>query len=134
MLFRTEINVQTGEQTSVQQIAYRDQANNILVLDVDVAPPEGFYEADLSELPEMQVVPISVTRRQARLALLQAGILPSVESAISAIEDPTEQMAAQIEYESELWERRNPWIDRTGFAIGLTTEDIDQLFITAASL
>lgn len=79
-------------------------------------------------------VPPQITRRQGRLALLYAGHLARVEAAMAAISDPVERMAAQIEYEAETWERANPWIERTGAAIELTPEQIDELFITAASL
>lgn len=90
-------------------------------------------QARLNEL-SLQFPPLSVTRRQARLALLAAGKLSAVEAAIASIADPIQQMAAQIEYENATWERSNPWVDQLGAAVGLTPADIDQLFITAASL
>lgn len=90
--------------------------------------------ADLPEHLEPVVVPERITRRQGRLALLQAGHLADVEAAMAALADPIERMAAQIEYEAETWERSNPWIERTGAAVGLSAEQIDELFIRAASL
>lgn len=84
-----------------------------------------------SEVPP--TIPTSITRRQARLALLHTGKLAAVESAIATIADPVQQMAAQIEYENATWERGNPWIEQLGAQIGLTPADIDQLFITAAT-
>lgn len=83
---------------------------------------------------EVPLVPQSITRRQARLALLSAGKLTAVESAIAALADPAQQMAAQIEYENATWERANPWVDQLGAQAGLSPADIDQLFISAASL
>lgn len=91
-------------------------------------------EADIQSVADALIVPTSITRRQARLALLHAGKLSAVESAIATIADPTHQMAAQIEYENATWERGNPWIEQLGVQIGLTPADIDQLFITAANL
>ena len=91
-------------------------------------------EADIQSVAAALIVPTSITRRQARLALLHAGKLSAVESAIATIADPTHQMAAQIEYENATWERGNPWIEQLGVQIGLTPADIDQLFITAANL
>lgn len=108
-------------------------AGNIVSIDggfsVGPAPkPESRPEP----VPEQR--PASITRRQGRLALLYAGKLAAVESAIATIADPTQQMAAQIEYENATWERGNPWIEQLGAQIGLTPADIDQLFITAANL
>lgn len=80
------------------------------------------------------VVPDRITRRQGRLALLHAGYLAQAEDAMSALTDPTELMASQIEYEAETWDRANPWIERTGALIGLDTTQIDALFISAAAL
>lgn len=92
-------------------------------------------EVEPEPAPEVgDSVPTQITRRQGRLALLYAGHLASVEAAIAAISDPVEHMAAQIEYEAETWERANPWIERTGAAIGLTHAQIDEMFIAAASL
>lgn len=79
-------------------------------------------------------VPASVTRRQARLALLHTSKLSAVESAISSLADPLQRMAAQIEYENDTWERGNQWVEQLGQTVGLTPADIDQLFITAANL
>lgn len=91
-------------------------------------------EADIQSVAAASIIPTSITRRQARLALLHAGKLAAVESAIATIADPIHQMAAQIEYENATWERGNPWIEQLGAQIGLTPADIDQLFITAANL
>jgi hypothetical protein len=82
----------------------------------------------------LEPVPEMITRRQARLALLYAGKLAAVEAAIAGIVDVTERMAAQIEYEAESWERSNQWVGQLGQATGLTAAEIDQLFITAATL
>lgn len=134
MLIRTEINVQTGTLISIQQIAYRNDANERIALDIGDVPPAGFYEFDPAADPAPATVPAAITRRQARLSLLHAGKLAAVESAIATISDHTHQMAAQIEYENATWERGNPWIEQLGSQIGLTPADIDQLFITAATL
>lgn len=110
------------------------------------APPAGAVEVLAPPVDARQIwqfpgwsavpptVPSRITRRQGRLALLHAGKLSEVESAIGAIADPTQKMAAQIEYENATWERGNPWIEQLGVQIGLTPADIDQLFITAATL
>lgn len=80
------------------------------------------------------VVPPSVTMRQARLALLGAGLLASVNAVIEAMGEPT-RSAAQIEWEySNELQRGNALVAALGPALGLTESEIDQLFITAATL
>lgn len=103
--------------------------------------PEGVEIGDLFDgeaftKPEpVVVVPLSVTPRQAKLALLGAGLLDSVDAALDAIVDPTEQRAAQIEWEYAIEFRRDaPLIAAIGGALGLTDEQIDTLFVAAAAI
>lgn len=80
------------------------------------------------------VVPTAVTMRQARLALLGAGLLASVDVAIDAMDEPT-RTAARIEWEySNELQRSNPLLLALGPALGLTVEQIDALFIAASAL
>ena len=79
-------------------------------------------------------VPSSVTMRQARLALLGAGKLAAVQTAIDALSEPT-KTAAMIEWEySNEVQRHNGLVASLGPALNLTSEQIDTLFIEAAKL
>jgi hypothetical protein len=80
------------------------------------------------------VVPSRCTRRQGRLALLNAGKLDAVETAIDAIADPTAKRQAQIEYEADTWERSNPFLQSMWTALGGTSEELDALFTLAVTL
>lgn len=84
--------------------------------------------------PAPQVVPQSVTRRQGRLALLQAGKLDEVEQAIAAITDPMQKRVAEIEYDTDTWERSNEFLQTMWAQLGGTQQELDNLFILAASL
>ena len=81
------------------------------------------------------VVPAKVTRRQARQALLLAGLLDKVQPAIDGIVDPVQRGMAQIEWDdSQEFERTRPILIQVGMAIGLDSVGLDQLFIKAAGL
>ncbi len=72
--------------------------------------------------------------RQARLALLGAGKLAAVESAIAALSEPA-KTAAQIEWEySNEVQRHNGFVAALGPALGLTDAQVDALFIQGAML
>jgi hypothetical protein len=75
-----------------------------------------------------------VTMRQARLALLDQGLLASVTAAIAALPDG-EREAAEIqwEYGNEV-ERLSPLAVALTSAIGLTDEAVDDLFVLAETL
>jgi hypothetical protein len=80
-------------------------------------------------------VPQAVTMRQARLALLGAGLLDAVDTVIAAIADETTRRAAGIawDYSSEV-QRHNGLVADLAPALGLTDEQVDALFIRAATL
>lgn len=74
--------------------------------------------------------PQSVTPRQARLALLQAGLLDQVQAAVDAAGGATKitwEFATTIE-------RNSPLIETLGGSLGLTSEQVDTLFRFASTL
>ena len=79
-------------------------------------------------------VPQFCTRRQGRLALLNVGYLSAVESAIAAIANPAQRMAAQIEYEADTWERDNAFVQAMWAQLGGTPAQLDDLFTLAVTL
>jgi len=79
-------------------------------------------------------VPTRVTMRQARLALLGAGLLSSVSEAINNMAEPAKS-AAQIEWEySGEVHRNRPFVQQLGAALGLSSQQLDALFVQAATL
>ena len=83
---------------------------------------------------EMEI-PIQVTMRQARLALLQAGLLDDIETAINSIEDETIRKSIQIEWEYAMDIRRD-WqaLKLVTQQMGMTDDQLDELFLTASKL
>lgn len=84
--------------------------------------------------PAPPYVPAFVTMRQARLALLGAGLLASVDAAINGLPSPQKE-AARIEWEyaAEV-QRSSGLIPMMGVALGLDEAVLDALFIGAAAL
>ena len=84
--------------------------------------------------PMPVTVPQQVTMRQARLALLGAGLLASVNTAIAAMEG-IQGEAARIEWEYALAvERQSQLVSGLSAALGLTDEQLDDLFLAASEL
>lgn len=80
-------------------------------------------------------VPASVTPRQAKLALLSAGLLDAVEAAIEAIADASTKRVAQIEWEYAQEVRRDcPQLNAVAAQMGMTDAQLDELFTLAATL
>ena len=76
----------------------------------------------------------SVTMRQARLALAQAGKLQLIEDAIALIPEPDKTIIS-IEWEyGSVVERLSPWVATMASALGMTDVEMDALFELAATL
>lgn len=76
-------------------------------------------------------IPQEVTMRQARLALLENGLLANVQPAINSLPEP-DKTKAQIEWEySNALQRSNPFVTTLGTALGLDSTALDNLFIQA---
>ncbi|ULQ46936.1 hypothetical protein JN531_001310 [Flagellatimonas centrodinii] len=118
-----------------------DRVANIIVATEEFAqsigavPAEGANIGDLyadgqfTTPPPVVIVPASVTARQARLALNAAGLRTQVESAIAQADQATQDT---WEYATEI-ERGNPIVGLIASGLGLTDEQVDALFVDAAT-
>jgi len=85
-------------------------------------------------VPAPLPVPSVVTMRQARLALLQAGLLAQVNTAVANMPGAAGD-AARIEWTfSSTVERNHPLVQSVTGALGLTESQLDDLFRLAATL
>lgn len=77
-------------------------------------------------------VPASITKRQARQELIEAGLIGAIESAINAIPDAT-QKALMLSWwnDSQEYGRDHPELVQMATAIGLSEAQLDALFIRA---
>lgn len=81
-------------------------------------------------VPTDPPVPHSITPRQARIALLAAGLLDQVETMVAA-----SSREIQITWEFSLQiDRSSPLVDAMAASAGLTSAQVDDLFRSAAVL
>lgn len=120
--------------------AYANSQMGMLAADLGASAP--MYQALMNEIaatyvpppPPSPVVPDAVTMRQARLALLGAGLLDDVDAAISSLPSPQKEAAAiEWEYAQEV-QRHHGLVPAMAQALGMTEAQIDGLFISAAAL
>lgn len=101
--------------------------------DNDPVGPGHLYDGK-TFAPPPAPVPEVVSMRQARLALLAAGLLATVDAAIGSLPSPARE-AAQIEWEyAAQVARDSALIVGLMPALGMSAEQIDDLFRLAASL
>lgn len=77
-----------------------------------------------------RLVPVSVSMRQARLALLGAGLLSTVQTFINTAPEATQ---IEWDYATDIWRDRDLVVG-IGSTLGLTDAQIDALFIQAAAI
>lgn len=114
-------------------------SQELLNYDSFVSEQRGWYKAELAKIglvkaADIAAVPAAVTMRQARLALLGAGLLAGVKAAINAL--PSKQKeAAKIEWEYATdVQRSSGLVLMLGAALRLDDAALDALFIEAAAL
>lgn len=89
----------------------------------------GYAGGEFTQPVAPVVVPQTITRRQGRVALMQAGKLDAAEAIVKA-----GGLAAQIEYEAATWERGNEYLQQIWALLGGSDKELDDLFILAAWL
>ena len=99
-------------------------------IEVLTAPDNGLDKWSGKEWIAYKYVPSIVSMRQARLALLQAGLLSTVNAAISAGGDADK---IEWEYAADV-DRNSPLVHNMKAGLNLTDADLDSLFTLASSL
>lgn len=80
-------------------------------------------------------IPSSITATQMRLWLIKNGIsLESIEQTINSLEDESLRKELLVKWEYvPYFERSNVFIDQVGAMLGMTPQQIDQVFIEASN-
>ena len=93
----------------------------------------GFYSLDILPQEPINPVPQIVFMRQARLALLEVGLLDNIEQIINLLPEPLKS-EARIEWEYATEVRRDwPTLNQIVDHLNLTSEYVDELFILAST-
>ena len=119
---------------------YKDKAGEVFAYETD-ADREKFGADELVEMTESEVsahlnpprpviVPGVVSRFQARAALYKANMLESAELAVSN-SDPLTKLAWA---DAQEFRRDSPILQSIAQALGLTSDDLDALFVSASEI
>ena len=80
--------------------------------------------------PEPPTVPAVVSRAKGKVVLIQAGLWQSVLDYVAAIPDPAHRALAEVAlHDTQEWSRDSPFMAAISSALGVTEEQMDQLFI-----
>lgn len=118
-------------ETNPMNLFSKDYASRFIRCPIEVNTG-WLYDGELFTAPPTPpaVIPQTVTMRQARLALHNAGYLATVNAAISSA-----GAEAMIEWEySSIVDRNKALVAQMQVVLGLTDTEIDELFVTASQL
>lgn len=113
--------------------AARSQAEaSVASLEQQLAAAQARIAELEQSIPIINNVPQQVTNYQARAALISAGLFNAVDDAVKA-QGSASQAYQAWEY-ANVYLRTSPFIVEMGAALGLTAEQIDELFISASQI
>lgn len=82
-----------------------------------------------------KVVPQTVSKAQGKAALLSFGLLETVETYIENMPEGVDKKLALLAFnETNEWQRESPFLQQMALAVGLSQEQLDDLFISAAAI
>jgi hypothetical protein len=121
---------------------YKDANNQVYAFEAD-GSQDAYIKPGLTSITKTQAdalrtpptaTPSVISMRQARLALLQSGLLPQVDAAIAAIVGESGD-AARIDWQfAQTVERSHHLVTTMATQLNLTTKQLDDLFTLGATL
>lgn len=118
---------------------FKDSNNHIYAVSPIQSPKDDWIELTEEEVVALLSsdadVPQQVSRAQGKAALIRQGLWPSVLNYANSIEDETERQLAEVALNDTTdWQRSSPFLNAAAQALGLTAEQIDDLFIEASQI
>lgn len=87
----------------------------------------------VNQLP--QTIPEIVSRAQGKAALVLSGLWDSIVSYVESMEDATQKAMAEIAlFDTTEWHRDSPTLGQLAAALSISSSQLDDLFILAASI
>lgn len=126
------LNILHDARTLAQMQAAFPDIGPMLVAATAEAQPGWLWDGAAFSPPPPAPVPQEVTNFQARAALLAAGLFETVNAAVLA-QGPTSAAYQAWEYANHLT-RNGALVNSMGAALGLTAQQLDELFIAAAQI
>jgi len=119
-----------GVSAATEVLLLRSHVATLTAEKATLAARVAELEGQLSSGVDEDGVPIAITPLQGRLALKRAGLLESVEAAIVQANWET-----QIWWEyATLWHRSHSLLKALATSLGLTSEQVDELFKVAGAI
>lgn len=123
--------------------AYSHHPEQMAMLRADLGADAAQYEDLIAEVeatyvppePDPVKVPQQITRAQGKAALIMQGYWHAVLDSVASIQDPTQRALANVAlHDTSTWERSSPFLNAAAAGFGMTSEQLDALFIQASEI
>lgn len=85
--------------------------------------------------PAPPVIPEKVTRAQGKVVLIRTGLWQPVLDYVAGIADPMQKALAEVAlHDAQFWQRNSSLLNQAAEVLGITQEQMDQLFIQASEI
>lgn len=113
---------------------FPDQASIEAFVQQELASVQNIYALDevLANQDPINVVPQRVTNFQARAVMIGIGVFAQVNALVAAMGSDTVEYQAW-EYANHVY-RNSPLVNAIAAQLGMTSEDMDNLFVQAAAI
>jgi predicted nucleic acid-binding Zn-ribbon protein len=138
-----QLEADLAAMTHARDDAEADRDAKVQAAEADLAGARAAVEAAEARIAALEAelrpvdengIPAVVTMADARIVLTLMGLIDRVDAAIASMDGEARIVAAtRWEYATHI-RRDSAWVTGLGAALGLTPEQIDGLFIAAASL
>lgn len=89
----------------------------------------------IEDVVHVDPVPASVSRAQGKAALINAAKWDDVLTFVADIQDPAQKSLADVALnDTQDWRRDSPFLNQCADALGITSAELDALFVAAAKI
>lgn len=82
-----------------------------------------------------RVVPEQITRAQGKIVLLQLGLWQPALDYVAGLTDPLAKATGEVAlHDTTYWSRSSPFLNAAAESLGLSSSDLDALFVTASEI
>lgn len=118
---------------------YKDADGQIYAVNPLQNPDVGWLELSEGEIALLAQqaldAPLSVSRAQGKSALINRGLWPAILAYTESIEDDIQRALAEVALnDTTHWQRNSPFLNAAAVALGLSDEQLDELFVQASKI
>lgn len=121
----------TSQENTVVHVIDEDGISRMSMLASAVPDGAEILPYDAPSAP----VPQQITRAQGKIVLLQLGLWQPALDYVAGLTDPLAKATGEVAlHDTTYWARSSPFLNAAAESLGLSSADLDALFVTASEI